>query len=245
MDAALLSDEGAPHYRSLHCIHLELHPLADVRGSVPRTQVVLTNPTAVARIRCGSTSSYTDPDGNVWDGDRAFTGGTTYTSPNTVPSTTRSPLYQNERYGTFSYSIAVPANGDYVVNLHFAEIFWRETRRRIFNVNVQGQQVVTDLDIWARAPGAIPLVIQVPATVTNRVLSIQFVATVNNAKISGIEVLTQGGLQPAPICYRLTVAATRGTGMAGCPRCVQIADLELNAGATPIALTRAFQTTGE
>jgi hypothetical protein len=56
---------------------------------------------------------------------------------------------------------------------------------------------------------------------------------------------TGAAAQPAPICYRLTVAATRGSGMTDCPRCVQIADLELNAGATPIALTRAFQTTGE
>jgi hypothetical protein len=49
---------------------------------------------------------------------------------------------------------------------------------------------------------------------------------------------------PRGICFRLTVAATRGSDPY-CPRCTQIADLQLYAGTTALTLTGAFQTNGE
>jgi hypothetical protein len=88
-----------------------------------------------------------------------------------VPNTTsaRQALYQTERYGAASYSFPVPP-GDYLVKLHFAEIFFKTPGYRVFGVNVQGTPAVTGLDIY-QSVGASPLVIPVKRTVTTGALN--------------------------------------------------------------------------
>jgi hypothetical protein len=61
-------------------------------------------------------------------------------------------MYNSERYGNFSYRIPMRV-GWYVVDLYFAEIYWHEAGRRIFDVSIEGQKVIDDLDLFVESGG--------------------------------------------------------------------------------------------
>jgi hypothetical protein len=70
-----------------------------------------------------------------------------------LPGQSDEPLYQNERWGVFKYTIAVPVNGYYQVTLKFAEITFGASGKRIFNVAINGQEVLSEFDIFADTGG--------------------------------------------------------------------------------------------
>lgn len=143
------------------------------------------------RIRCGSSASYTDPQGQVWSGDSGLFSGTTQTfsSSNAIGGTNSDPLYQTERFGqNFAYAIPVSANGLYDVTLHFAELYWTQAGQRVFNVSLEGSTVQTNLDLFSEAGANNALTKEYTVSVSDGVLNIGFAASINNAKISGIEV---------------------------------------------------------
>jgi len=92
------------------------------------------------RIDAGSTSSYTDPEGNVWLPDQGFADGDTVERASDLPiANTKNPvLYRTERYGMTSFSYKLP-NGKYTVKLHFAETYEGITGpgQRVFSFNVE------------------------------------------------------------------------------------------------------------
>ncbi len=105
-------------------------------------------------------------------------------------------IYQTERYGkTLNYEIPV-AVGNYTVELYFSEIFWNNPGERIFDVEVEGQLVLEDLDLLAETDGDInqPFVFQVPDSISpdtfgaTDAIDLDFRTSVDNAKISGIVV---------------------------------------------------------
>jgi hypothetical protein len=96
---------------------------------------------------------------------------------------------------TFGYEIPVP-NGNYVVRLHFAEIWIGvitegEVGKRVFDVTAEGSSVPewSDIDIFARAGTATPLVIDAEVAVTDQSLSLNFASSSNRPVVSAIEVL--------------------------------------------------------
>ena len=60
-----------------------------------------------------------------------------YRTTAAIAGTTDDALYQSERYGNFSYNVPV-ANGNYVVTLKFAEIYFSSTGIRAFDVLIEG-----------------------------------------------------------------------------------------------------------
>ena len=135
-----------------------------------------------------------------WIADQFFTGGMTFSTTSAIAGTTNDVLYQTERYadaGSMSYEVPLPA-GDYQVRLHFAEIFYTSADARVFDVNIEGGQgQLTDYDIFAAAGGVNTAVIETfMVTVADGGLSIVFTSKVENAKISGIEILGDGNLSP-------------------------------------------------
>jgi hypothetical protein len=70
---------------------------------------------------------------------------------------------------------------------------------RVFNVSMEGTQVLTNYDIYQKAGGALKAVVeQIPVTVNDGVLNISFAATVDNAKVSAIEVIQGSAPSPTP-----------------------------------------------
>ena len=70
-------------------------------------------------------------------------------------------VYQHNRYGNFTYTIpGLTAGTSYTVRLHFAEEYWTTAGSRIFNVLINGTQVLTNFDIFATAGGEYKAVVE-------------------------------------------------------------------------------------
>jgi len=115
----------------------------------------------LARISAGNPSNVTDCAANVWVKDQAYTlgsfgysGGTAGYINNAISNvcTNVYSLYQRERYGNFSYLFDCPA-GIYETTLLEAEMWTNVPNGRVFNVFIEGQQVLTNFDIFAAAGG--------------------------------------------------------------------------------------------
>ncbi|WP_437776692.1 glycoside hydrolase family 11 protein [Sorangium sp. So ce1097] len=96
-------------------------------------------------INSGSNSSSTN-DGVEYQADKYASGGTTNSTQDSVVG---GQLYQTERYGSFSYEVPVTANGNYTVKLHFAELAHNSAGSRSFSVAIEGNTVISDLDIYS------------------------------------------------------------------------------------------------
>jgi len=156
--------------------------------------------------------------GVAWSGDLYYTGSTsTYRAAKAIAGTVDDVLYQTERYGrTMGYSLPV-APGTYAVDLHFAEIYFTTSGSRVFDVDVEnGQGGLNDIDIVAEAGSNTALVKRFnEILVTDGYLNIQFSASVDNAKISAIEVRAVSGGTPAapaittqPVSQSVAVGST-------------------------------------
>jgi len=146
------------------------------------------DPLGLLRIRCGG-PAFTDSANRSWTGDSFFTGGSTYVSTGSVAATSDPDLYLTERTGTaFSYKIPTP-NGEYTVRLHFAEIYWTQAQKRLFNVNLGGVPVLKSLDVCANVGPKTAYVAEYVTTVTNGSLELAFTALIDKAKVSAIELL--------------------------------------------------------
>jgi hypothetical protein len=141
--------------------------------------------------------------------DTGFSGGKTYSTPAAISTSGVSnpapqAVYQTERYGNFGYTAAgLTPGGTYTVRLHFAELYWTGAGQRLFIVTINGTQVLTNFDIFATAGGKdIAIVESFTATANSSgQIVISFTSIKDNAKVSGIEILTAGTAPsvPAPI----------------------------------------------
>jgi len=162
--------------------------------------VITVNPAAAGstiRINSGG-SSYTDSSGQVWSADAYFTGGTAASYTATVSGTSDPTLYQSERFAkTLTYNIPV-ANGTYDVTLAFSEMVFNAAGQRVFNVTIEGQPVLQDFDIWALVGKNAALQRTFTTVVTDATLNIVGNGTVNNAKLSAIQIAPSGAPTPTP-----------------------------------------------
>ena len=112
-------------------------------------------------------------------------------------------LFSTERYNTMAvptnmqWDFPVP-NGNYVVNLLFAEIWTgaQTTGIRVFDVEIEGNTVLTNFDQTAVYGWAVAGVETFNVTVTDGNIDIDFIMGVQNPNIKAIEILS--GAPPAP-----------------------------------------------
>ena len=81
---------------------------------------------AAVRVNAGG-GTFTDSAGNLWSADTGFNTGTANSVSTPINNTVNDALYQTERWDAsaspeLTYGFNLP-NGDYLVNLHFAEIY--------------------------------------------------------------------------------------------------------------------------
>lgn len=137
--------------------------------------------------------------------DADFSGGQAYISSDSVDTsgvTNPAPqaVYQSDRYGNFTYTVPnLTPNANFLVRLHFSEPYWGADGRsggvgsRLFNVDINGAQVLNNFDVYATAGGANKAVTEdfvVPSD-SNGNISIQFTTVTDNAMVSGIEIEQQ------------------------------------------------------
>ena len=131
-----------------------------------------------------------------WGADQYSAGGSTYNVGAAIANTTSDAIYQTERFagGNLSYNVPV-ANGTYEVQLHFAEIFFvggnGGTGKRVFNISLEGQNVLNNYDINAITGANVSTAnIQVfTVTVNDGTLNINLNGIVENPKISAIAII--------------------------------------------------------
>ena len=88
-------------------------------------------------------------------------------------------------------------NGDYDVTLHFAELFWNDAGRRVFDVTVEGAPLVSDLDIYDEVGKFAALTKSaLGVTVSDGVLDLVLSADIDYAAVSAIEVVPAAPPQP-------------------------------------------------
>lgn len=128
--------------------------------------------------------------------DEDFAGGSTINHANTidlsgVTNPAPASVYQTARIGNFTYTIpGASAGSSHTLRLHFAETFWTSSGSRIFNVTINGTQVLTNFDIFATAGAQNKAVIEqftVNANSSGQYV-IQFTTVKDNSLVSGIEI---------------------------------------------------------
>jgi hypothetical protein len=163
------------------------------------------------RINAGSPHSVTI-NGKTWSQDMyAFDNLEPYSNPvlSQIQATDEDVLYLTEQSSNydrrgFRYEIPV-ANGNYVVRLHFAEIYWgvpnggtgtsgsggdwlKGAGQRVFSVAMEGKSRLMNFDIFQEVGGASAVIRNFPVSVTDGKLNINFTAVVNRPMVSAIEV---------------------------------------------------------
>jgi hypothetical protein len=127
-------------------------------GAPPGMVAPAVNPLEIRILAGHLGSDYTDRLGRVWQSDRYFQGGSVFESHDHPIFGTREPrMYQSRREGAFTYDIPLPP-GVYELRLHFAETLYGENNvaggaesSRIFNVSINGKEVLHEFDVIAEA----------------------------------------------------------------------------------------------
>jgi hypothetical protein len=124
---------------------------------------IVIRPPLAFYVDCGSSVDYVDNMGLTWSADRAYSAGSwgyvgeSIAIPPSIRSIAGTPnprLYQTARWAedSFGYRFDVP-NGKYRVSLYFAETYFAARGRRVFNVSIEMQPVLTNYDIVVEAGG--------------------------------------------------------------------------------------------
>jgi predicted alpha-1,2-mannosidase len=150
------------------------------------------------RIVCGSDEAVSNfvPDPNMLFGESNQGRSTVDVS---VPNAAPEEVYQSERYGKdFTYTFTVPKGQQYHIRLHFAEVFDNGAGQRVENIQINGQPVLKDFDIFTAAGGMDKAVVKDFAHISpdaNGNVLVRVTAAPaspdQNAKISGIEILEE------------------------------------------------------
>ena len=148
------------------------------------------------------------PDVSPFSADNFFSGGDTFSTTTSislsgVTNPAPAAVYQTQRYGNSTYTFPGLTPGTtYLVRLHFAEIFYTGSGQRLFNVAINGNQVLASYDVFADAGGANKAVVKefnVPANANGQIV-IGYTPFTNNPISSGIEIISGGtpGATPTP-----------------------------------------------
>lgn len=144
----------------------------------------------VVAINVGSTTDAL-PYGDIYfDADEFFTGGQPNRTEDPIADAQGSEVFSSERYGEYGYQIPI-ASGQYSVELGFVEIYQNNPDLRLFNVSVEGNQVISNLDIFEQVGHDALYTETFDVSVSDGQLDIQLTTVMDNATLSSIVVRTK------------------------------------------------------
>ena len=138
-------------------------------------------------------------DGITYLADQFFVGTSVEFTPDPIPeidNTENDELYITERYGSdFGYEVQLD-EGTYQVVLHFVELYWGApglgvdggTGDRVFDVSIEGAVVLDDYDIFSEVGALFATQKEFEVMVSDGMLNIDLLSSVDNAKITAIEI---------------------------------------------------------
>lgn len=150
------------------------------------------NMSFVYGINAGSDSS-AEMGGHTFQPDRFFNNGSTNDTTDPIHAISDDTVFQSERYGDVSYDIPV-SNSNYTVILHLLEMYHTDRDLRSFNVSVEGQTVISNLDIHELVghDTAFEYVVE-DVAVSDGYLNISFETVLENAQVCGISIYSNNG----------------------------------------------------
>ncbi|XP_072288970.1 malectin [Eucyclogobius newberryi] len=95
-------------------------------------------------------------------------------------------LYQTERYNedTFGYDVPIRDEGDYILVLKFAEVYFAQSQQKVFDVRINTHTVVKDLDIFDRVGHSTAHDEIVPLSIRRGKLSVKGEVSTFNGKLT-------------------------------------------------------------
>ncbi len=145
-------------------------------------------------------TSYTDHDSRFWHADDYYMGGKMSERRQGIVGSPDPDLFSTERYGHFTYAIPVDTRDRYTLILHFVEFYFGPDAPggggkggRLFKVMCNGNTLLDNFDIFKEA-GSLHVLTKTfnhlkPSAQGK--LNVTFEPIVNNATVSGIEVLDE------------------------------------------------------
>lgn len=145
-------------------------------------------------------SSYTDHNGQFWRPDDYFMNGRLSDQRQPIAGSPDPDLFSTERYGHFTYAIPVDTRDRYTLILHFVEFYFGTPNsggggvgNRLFKVMCNGETLLDNFDVYKEA-GSLHVLTKTfyhlkPSPQGK--LNLTFEPIVNNATVSGIEVLDE------------------------------------------------------
>jgi hypothetical protein len=184
-------------------LHLEFVTLNNEVPFVNGIEIAPSQPGLIRPIRfLARDSGYTDRNSRLWSSDRYFHGGVQVQRHDPVPNTDDETLYQNERFGNFSYAIPVAQNGHYTVTLKFCESWIGPERpvgggagRRLFDISLNGRILLGNFDVFKEAGSlrALDKTFKGLEPSAQGKLIFSFVPRRQYAMVNAIEILDEGG----------------------------------------------------
>jgi hypothetical protein len=146
------------------------------------------------------TTPMTDPGGRFWHPDDYFMNGRLAPQARPLLDSPDPDLFSEERFGHFTYAIPVDTRDKYTVILHFVEFYFGPSAlggggegNRLFKVMCNGQTLLDNFDVFKEA-GSLHEIAKafhhLKPTAQGK-LNLTFEPIVNNATVSGIEVLDE------------------------------------------------------
>ena len=115
-----------------------------------RTRVLGPNISALARAGWNQGEwSKPEKSDKPKEESKVFGGNTAVFLNNPVAGTEDDIVFQHVRYNFKGYELAVP-QGSYTVVLQFCEPAYKEAGKRVFDVELQGEKVISNLDVFAK-----------------------------------------------------------------------------------------------
>jgi hypothetical protein len=162
-----------------------------------------TTVTVPYRINSGSSSNVT-VNGKTWVSDvpYAFDNLEPYTNSllKQISATDEDVIYLREQSSNgdkrpFRYEMPI-SNGNYVVRLHFAEIYWGApgagltggAGSRVMSVQLENELKLINLDVAQEVGSASAFIKNIPVTVSDGKLNINFSASTNRPMVCAVEV---------------------------------------------------------
>lgn len=140
------------------------------------------------KINCGGNAVLGYKADQQWSltADYGYIDGGDATYSFSINNTDEDEIYQSERWGSTTYRVRLP-EGTYKVKLMFAENYHNQAGIRIFDVWVEQQRVIQNLDIFSAAGRNTAYVVEVNNVLVNDgYLDIYFVTHADYPMINGI-----------------------------------------------------------
>jgi len=102
-----------------------------------------------------------------------------------ISNTDEDIIYLTDREGTKKYLIKVP-NQDYDVTLMFAEKFFNESGKRVFDINIEGESIAESIDLFSLVGKNTAYNITQRITIDDELLEIILAPQIDKVTISGI-----------------------------------------------------------